>query len=453
MVESGEFKYTIVVTDEAHHAYAGSYKEIYRAAGIMEKVGENWVKRNAEDTPIHIGVTATPTRTNKDERLGVIFDKVAYSRDILEFMPEYLCDLRIMRRQTGINLNGIRATAGDFNCNELGDLLNTEEGNSMGVNFWMDFAQGRNRTLCFCADIAHVHGLADAFSDAGIPAAGIESTMDAQERADILAMFRSGEIRVLTNCGILTEGFDMPELDCIILARPTTSELLLRQMIGRGTRIFPDKVDCLILDMACVSEEWDVVSPTNLFGLRDDTADGTRTVRELSSSPRSRLAANELEFEKAIEGVYETRKVDRLSPGRLSWVSNRWFGYTLCTSKRGRIRIVIDEDMHAYSAYHIYEHEDGRIQKKDIAISVEIETAFTMAESYLRTKNAPMHLISRHTEWRMNGEIATKRQIWTIKKMGGIQYLKYDSHGKINTTKDEASRLISFLYDSVDTEQ
>ena len=445
----GEFNYKIVVTDEAHHAYADSYKEIYRAAGIMERVGAHWVKRNADDTPIHIGVTATPTRTNKSEGLGVVYDKVAYSRDILEFMPEYLCDLRIMRRQSGINLNGVRATAGDFNCNELGDLLNTDEGNSMVVDFWMDFAQGRNRTLAFCADIAHVHGLADAFADAGIPAAGIDSNMGMQERKDILRMFRDGEIKVLANCGILTEGFDMPELDCIVLARPTTSELLLRQMIGRGTRIFPEKDDCLILDVACVSEEWDVVTPTNLFGLRDETADGERTVRELSTMPRARLAANELEFEKAIEGVFETRKVDNLSPGKLAWVNNRWFGYTLSTSKRGRIRIVINEDMQAYSAYHIYEHEDGKIQKKDIATSVELDTAFTMAESYLRT-HAPAKLqgmLSSRTAWRRSGEPATKRQIYAIKRMGGIAYLKYDADGKINTSKDEASRLISFLYD------
>ena len=411
------------------------------------------MKHNREETPIHVGVTATPNRTNKKEGLGDIYDKVAYSRDILEFMPEYLCDLRIIRRQSGININGVRATAGDLNCNELGDLLNTEEGNGMVIDFWMDYAQNRNRTLAFCADIAHVRGLADTFADAGIPAAGIDSNMDMQERTEILQLFRDGEIRVLCNCGILTEGFDMPELDCIILARPTTSELLLRQMIGRGTRIFPEKKDCLIMDVACVSEEWDVVSPTRLFGLHDETADGEQTVRELSGSPRARLAANELEFEKAIEGVFETKKVDRLSPGKLAWVNNRWFGYTLSTSRRGRIRIVADEDMETYSAYHIYEHEDGRIQKKDISTSVTLETAFTMAESYLRTRNAPMHLLSARTDWRRNGDPATKRQIYAIKRMGGIQYLKYDASGDINTTKDEASRLIAFLYDSVDTER
>lgn len=446
LTERGLMDYDVVITDEAHHARAKSYERIYEACGLLENRGGTYVKNTNGPTKLHLGLTATPNRTDK-QGLGHIYDIVSYSRDIMEFMPQYLCDLRIMRRSSGIDIDGVRATAGDLNCHELGDLLNTTEGNTMVTDFWKEYALERQRTLVFCADIAHVHGLAQSFRDRGILADGIDSTMGTDERREILDAFRNGEISVLTNCGILTEGFDMPSIDCLILARPTTSELLLRQMIGRGTRINDGKEDCLILDVACVSEEWDVVSPTDLFGIDESEADGERTVRDMVSNPRPRLAANELEFEKAIEGVYETRQVDQMSPNGLAWVNNRWFGYTLATSRRGRIRIVVNEDMQAYSAYHIYEKEDGSVLRKNIANSVPMETAFTMAESYLINRDAPMHLLRSNTEWRQSEQKATAKQVWYIKQIGGLEYLKYDNFGKIVTTKNEASRLINFLTD------
>ena len=447
LCEEGLMDYDVVITDEAHHARAKSYERIYEACGLLENRDGVYVKKTDGPTKLHLGLTATPNRTDK-QGLGMIFDIVSYSRDIMEFMPEYLCDLRIMRRSNGINIDGVSASAGDLNCRELGDLLNTSQGNSMVIDFWKEYASDRKHTLAFCADIAHVHGLAQAFRDAGVTADGIDSSMNPEERQDILDAFRNGDIKVLTNCGILTEGFDMPGIDCIILARPTTSELLLRQMIGRGTRLGPK--DCLIQDVACVSEEWDIVSPTDLFGIDESEADGERTVRDMVSTPRPRLAANEIEFDRAIEGIYETQKVDQMSPNQLSWTSNRWFGWTLSTSRQGRIRVVINEDMQSYSAYHMYEKRDGTVLRKNIANSVPVETAITMAESYLVNRNAPMHLLRSNTEWRQRDQKATAKQVWYIRQIGGLEYLKYDAQGRIVTTKNEASRLISFLMDNAD---
>ena len=128
-----------------------------------------------------------------------------------------------------------------------------------------------SRRLVFCADIAHTQGLAKEFRERGILAWSIDSTMDMEYRRGVLAAFHAGKTQVLLNCGILTEGFDCPQIDCVLLVRPTRSELLLRQMIGRGTRLYPEKENCLILDIACVSNNWDLsVTRQKLFGLEKE---------------------------------------------------------------------------------------------------------------------------------------------------------------------------------------
>ena len=414
--------YELIVTDEAHHATARTYRRIY----------------DVMCPALHLGFTATPNRTDK-RLLGDVYDTVTFESDLLEFIPEYLCDLKIIRRDSGIELDGQMKTTYDLNCNQLSDVLNTPEGNQFAVEAWQEVASDRQSTIAFCADIAHVHGLAQVFKEAGIRAEGIDSNMKLDERRGILEDFFNGDIEVLLNCGILTEGFDCPQVDCVLLVRPTRSELLLRQMIGRGTRLYPDKSDCLILDIACVSKDWDLVTPANLFGMQPE--DDGKLVSEASrdGDPRMRSKWDNISLHKQIAGIYDTR-----NPGKLQWQKIRWKGWCLRLGKDGTLRVLPKTDGLKVLNEYVVEYNDSQgdemsLFTQKLANDVPLDTAFTIAEAFVRANDLDVSLVLPNRRWHKH--LATEKQLNYIKLLDGAKYIMDDM------TKKEASDLITFLND------
>lgn len=127
-------------------------------------------------------------------------------------------------------------------------------------------AAGRKSTLVFCVDLAHVSDLTAAFRRHGIDAKFVTGDTPKRVRSERLDAFRDLQYPVLLNCGVFTEGTDIPNIDCVILARPTKSRNLLVQMIGRGMRLYPKKENCHVIDMVCSLQGGIVTTPT-LFGL------------------------------------------------------------------------------------------------------------------------------------------------------------------------------------------
>lgn len=157
-------------------------------------------------------------------------------------------------------------TSGDFPIAGLSKAVNTNENNKITVGAWQDRAGERKSTIVFCVDLAHVHDLAAMFRDHGVDARVITGTTPKQVRSERLDAFKAQEFPVLLNCGIFTEGTDIPNIDCVLLARPTKSRNLLVQMIGRGLRLHPGKINCHVIDMVASLETGVVTTPT-LFGL------------------------------------------------------------------------------------------------------------------------------------------------------------------------------------------
>ena len=122
------------------------------------------------------------------------------------------------------------------------------------------------RTIAFCVTVRHAENLARALRVVGVPAGIVHGTMPREERKAVLAAFREGKLQALSNVGVLTEGFDDPGVSCIAMARPTRSEGLYAQCVGRGTRLHPGKRDCLVLDFADVSD-LSLASLPSLFGM------------------------------------------------------------------------------------------------------------------------------------------------------------------------------------------
>jgi ATP-dependent helicase IRC3 len=281
----------LCVVDEAHHVCAESYQRVLADGGFL----------NPENGKLLVGVTATPNRSDglplKDTLDEIVFN-YPLRRAILD---GWLCDISAFRIRTDTSLDAVRTTAGDFNAGELADTVNTPERNALIVSAWRDNARGR-KTIAFTADVQHAKDLASAFRTNGIAAEPVWG--EDPERAEKLQRHRSGETQVITNCNLLTEGFDSPAVDCIVLARPTKSSLLLQQMAGRGTRLHEGKTECVLLDIVDNLKRGRLQTVPTLLGLPDKLDTEGRSLVE---------AAKELEAAQAKYPDLDLSKLERMS--------------------------------------------------------------------------------------------------------------------------------------------
>lgn len=198
-----------------------------------------------------IGLTATPVR--KDGRaLGLMFDELVQPTSVRELIDAgYLVKPRYFSLSKP-DLARVRITAGDYNAADLEEAVNKSELVGDIVQHWMEHA-GDRRTVVFCTSIKHSVAVCEAFLRQGVAAEHVDANTPNDEREAIFKRFTSGETQLLTNCFLASYGFDLPELSCVVLARPTKSLMLYLQMLGRGLRPAPGKDDCLVLDHAgCV---------------------------------------------------------------------------------------------------------------------------------------------------------------------------------------------------------
>lgn len=246
----------LIVVDEAHHAVAPSYRRIFDHFGLFDP-----------GTPrLLVGFTATPRRGDK-KTLSSVFQEVAYSRAMPDMVREgHLCSLRGFRVSTRINLSSVGVRHGDFIESELASLVDVPERNRLIVRAYRELAGGRCAVV-FCVNVAHAQELALAFRKEGIAAGAVWGAMPKDERACLLQDFHHGSVQVLTNCNVLTEGFDEPRVDCVLMARPTQSQLLYAQMVGRGTRLHPGKEDLIVVDIVDNTSKHRLANLNTLFDL------------------------------------------------------------------------------------------------------------------------------------------------------------------------------------------
>ncbi|KAF9568440.1 P-loop containing nucleoside triphosphate hydrolase protein [Agrocybe pediades] len=262
-----------IIVDEAHHAAAPSYRRIL--ARFDPDIKHKEVVFDSEEIkhkiPI-IGFSATFGR-HDGLALGSIFEQIVYHRPFSEMIQEaWLCDVRFTTVKAKMNLRevSVNSATGDYSPTSLARIINSETMNELVVKAWLDRAASRKSTLIFCVNVAHVQALTQTFRRFGIDARYLTAKTPVLERKTLVQSFRDGEFPVLVNCAILTEGADIPNIDCVVIARPTRSRNLFSQMIGRGMRLSPNtgKTDCRIIDFVDTDERLGglVTSPT-LFGL------------------------------------------------------------------------------------------------------------------------------------------------------------------------------------------
>lgn len=243
----------LVIVDEAHHAVANSYLR------ILDHFKEN--------IPV-VGFSATFERADH-KALSTVMDEIVYHKGILEMINDnWLCEGKFTIVKVNADLNSVERTSGtdDFKLDQLSHVMNTPEINEIVLKTYLHQNErqhgGFNSTLLFAVDIRHVNALHHLFVSHGIKAECVTSETRAGERDQIIEGFKKGDVKVLINCGIFTEGTDMPGVDCILLCRPTRSRTLLVQMIGRGLRLHHSKDFCHIIDFVGASNVGVVSVPT-----------------------------------------------------------------------------------------------------------------------------------------------------------------------------------------------
>lgn len=247
-------EFDTIIVDECHHAAASTYRRIL-----------NYFKPR-----LTLGFTATPNRGDK-VRLNDVFSEIIFTRDLRWGIESgWLCDILCKRVQIGYDLSKVRTRAGDYAPGELDEAM---EGTADAIaQAYREHAVGA--TLIFAVSVRHAEEIADK-----IPGAAVV-TGETKDRAAIIEAFTRGEIPVLVNCMVFTEGTDIPRVETVIIARPTQSDTLYTQMAGRGVRTYPGKERLILIDCVGVTGRASLCTAPSLLGI--DMADvPARTAEEV----------------------------------------------------------------------------------------------------------------------------------------------------------------------------
>lgn len=261
-----------LIVDEAHHATADTYKNVFRHFNLLD-----------EHNPITtlVGYTATPNRSD-GVPMGSVFDEIVYQYSIQDGIKNgWLVDIKGIRVKTDTDLSTVSVQNGDYKQDELEQAVNTPYRNRLIAEAWIENCYPR-KTVIFCVDVQHARDMARAFQQKGIPADAVWGSDP--ERKSKMQMFKDGLIQVMMNVKVLTEGFDLWSISCVVPAAPSRSQGKLVQQVGRGTRLqegidnlvrarkegrlkLGDKVDLLVMDVCDVTGRHSLVTLPTLFGL------------------------------------------------------------------------------------------------------------------------------------------------------------------------------------------
>lgn len=253
--EAGAFQYILI--DECHRiaprdAEAKMYSAVFAACPQAQR----------------IGLSATPYRLDGGVLYGKPdswFDVLAHETSMRALTPEYLAPLRGVLTAHDVDTTGVRTRQGEFVTGDVSQVACDDELVEQTVEELCWLARKRERWLIFCVDLAHTAMVTAALEKREVAVGTITGKTTSEERAATLTAFREGQIRALTNCQVLTTGYNCPSIDCIAVIRPTASKSLFLQMIGRGSRKTDGKRDTSILDyggnierFAPLDDVWDI---------------------------------------------------------------------------------------------------------------------------------------------------------------------------------------------------
>jgi superfamily II DNA or RNA helicase len=234
--------FDVMITDECHHSTASSYMKIY-----------DYFKPR-----LHLGFTATPNR-NDGVGLEHVFDDIIFERDLEWGIKNgYLSPINCLRVDIGYDLRGVAVRMDDYSPDELEKAVNITGANRAIADTYQDYAKGQ--TLIFTCSVNHARAVA-----AEIP--GAVTVIGGEERSETLELFKKNEIKCLVNCMVFSEGTDLPNIETVMIARPTRNVSLYTQMAGRGTRVYPGKEALTLIDLVGACDDVNLCTAPSLLGL------------------------------------------------------------------------------------------------------------------------------------------------------------------------------------------
>jgi superfamily II DNA or RNA helicase len=379
--------FNLLICDEAHHARAHSYEKVFKETGFLDN----------NPRKLLLGVTATPYRMD-GRALGGVFEHIVFERSLVTMIREgYLTDIRCISVGTNANLDNVGIRNGDFANNELEIAIDTTYRNQIIVDAYKNYCMEK-KAVVFSVSVGHAQSIAREFQLNGIPCGVMWGDMGNEERKKELARFASGENKVLSNCMLLTEGFDAPDIDAILMSRPTRSKGLYTQCVGRGLRLAPGKKECLLLDFVDISRNHDLCSLGTLLGKK--IRSGQSFLEVMEEGEWKNRESREPQF--GLTVIHEnTEEVDPLRRERFQWMS---FG-------KG-YRLLIKD-----SAITCLPHGDGYfvflVQNEGETFSlvqkeVPLEAAMAAAENYV-CKTVRSFFFDQGAKWRK--EKASEKQL------------------------------------------
>lgn len=274
--------FSTIIVDEAHHVLSAGYQRVLSYFGTADV----------------LGVTATPDRGDK-KALSAFFDSLAYEYSLRDAVKAgYLTPIRAVTIPLPIDLSGVHQAAGDYDAGELGEAL---EPLLEKIAAEMETVCRGRKTVVFLPLIKTAQHFRDILAQHGFAAAEVDG--QSPDREEILSEFEAGKYNVLCNAMLLTEGWDCPSVDCVIVLRPTRIRSLYCQMVGRGTRLSPGKEDLLLPDFLWHSTRFSLCSPAALVAgseaqekklkeiITENGADGC-TLEEAEEILRDKAAAD-----------------------------------------------------------------------------------------------------------------------------------------------------------------
>lgn len=447
-------KVRLVITDEAHHATAATYISVYEYFDMLVEGSKKLL----------VGVTATPGRSD-GVALAKVFSKVTHNYPLRQAIEEgYLCDIRAIRLKTGTDISKVKSSAGDFQLGDLSNAINTPERNQQIVKSWKEHASDRP-TIAFTADIQHAKDLAAMFDHYGIAAEAvwgndpdrgwklarhqgpegmraycIENELLVPSDEDMEAL----RIQVLCNCGVLTEGYDDWRVSCVIMARPTKSQTLFVQCVGRGTRLQEgvdnlkvaiaegwalEKKDCLIIDVVDSTMRNSLVTVPSIFGmggevdLKGQSAVKTVKILEAAQEEHPTVDFSQLGSIDDIDAIVEAADIwnvkfpeEVTNNSEMSW-HRLWDGsYFLGLPSEEKGKPSKDEVTIRENALGKWEIAATIRGQKFKGVRDTLEEAFQAADNLIITKAGhAIKILKREEEW--HDEPITDGQVRMLKRL------------------------------------
>jgi len=376
----------LMVSDECHHDLAAS-----RMRAIQTL-----------NPDLLVGLTATPNRADK-AGLDALYQEVVFHLPMLELIAMgKLSPIKGLRIDTEEDLDGVKTAHGDLAEGELAETVDTGGRNKLIVESYRRHCSERQRTVAFCVNVKHAEHLAEAFRDAGVRAECVFGHTPAEERQATLEAFHRGDIPVLVNVMVLSEGYDEPGIDCVLWARPTKSQSLYIQCIGRAARLSEEtgKKDALIVDFVDASSRHRLITLPVLAGKEPQPASaggGYDTQGELMDL---------LDVAQKEHRIKERAAVAVNLFGASPFLWRLVDGIHMAPSGNN-VWVALVEDFDGFVPHRVLIGRNGPTLQALFDRALDLETAFGVAESRVSIGN----LTQRAAGWRVGEPTSMQRDL------------------------------------------